>query len=373
MRAALTGLCTVLAVLGLAPDLAAAQARPDMRISDASALEGRDVVFTVEVTGPHPGLSVDYTTVDGSAVAGDQYDRTSGTLSISANRTNSLVEIRVPTYTDDIFEPDQTFSVQLSNTLANLVRARGEGTIRSNDPFPVVSVLAIRHVTEPDAGESTNAPFFVRLSTAASQDVTVRYRTEPGTASSSDFVAREGLITFDAFTNFPQQVNVRVNGDDMHEADETFLVTLSDAINARLGTREAVITIDNNDRVPTLSVADRTVAEGSTGQHVVTLKASLTNPTDASVTFTVSSANGTGVAPADFVAITDGTSNTILVGELETTIPVTIVGDQFLEFTESLHVTIGNPTNAVLGDATAELTLTNDDGIIVIDPPLPQH
>jgi hypothetical protein len=75
-------------------------------------------------------------------------------------------------------------------------------------------------------------------------------------------------------------VNVLVNGDDMHEQDETFAFVLSDPINARLRTRQAVATIDNDDRVPTLSIADRTVAEGNTGQHVVTLKASLTNPSD---------------------------------------------------------------------------------------------
>jgi hypothetical protein len=372
----------VLALLCLATGLpvspAAAQTRPDMRISDASALEGRDIVFTVELTGPHPGLSVDFATSDGTALAGQHYVQTSGTLSISANRQNSLAEIRVPTLPDHTFAPDQTFSVQLSNSLANIVRSRGQGTIRNNDPFPEVNIIAIDHVREPDGADSTNAPFFVRLTNPANIDVTVRYRTESGTAHSTtppsakdDFQAREGLLTFEAFTNFPQQVNVVVNGDDMHEADETFLITLSDPINARLGNnRQAVVRINNNDLVPTLSIGDLTVTEGNAGQHVVTLKASLTNPTDSPVTFSVSSANGTAIAPFDYVAITDGTSNTILVGALETSVPVTVVGDELFEPTRSLFVTIANPTNAVLGDAVGELTLTNDDsGIIVIDPP----
>jgi hypothetical protein len=370
----ITCVAGVLALLSLPSTVAMAQTHPDVRISDAATAEGRDVVFTVEVSGPHPGLSVDFSTADGTAEAGRHYVQTSGTLSISANRQNSLAEIRVPTFADDIFEPDQTFSVRLSNSLANIVRSRGEGTIRNDDQFPEVGVLAIRHVTEPDDGETTNAPFFVRMTNPASQDVTVRYRTESGTASANDFVAREGLITFDAFTNFPQQVNISVNGDDVHEADETFLVTLSDPINARLGDRQAVVTIDNDDREPTLSLADLAVAEGSAGQHVVALKVSLSGPTDLPVTFSVSSANGTAIAPGDYVAITDGTSNTILVGELETAVPITIVGDQFFEPNESLFVTIGHPTNAVLGQAVAQLTLNNDDApIVVIGPPVPER
>jgi Calx-beta domain-containing protein len=148
-RAGLTGLSAALALLSLAPGLplpvAAAQTRPDLRIADSGAAEGRGIVFTVEVTGPHPGLSVDYTTSDGIAVAGEDYVQASSTLSISANRQNSLAEIRVPTYPDDIFEPDQTFVLHLSNSIANIIRSRSEGEIRNNDPpvIPPIEVPAV--------------------------------------------------------------------------------------------------------------------------------------------------------------------------------------------------------------------------------------
>lgn len=180
------GLSAALTLLSRAPglptSLAAAQTRPEMRIADATAAEGR-------------------------AVAGRHSVATSGTLSISASHHNSQAEIRVPTYPDDIFEPEQTFSVNLSNSPANLVRSGAEGQISNNDQFPEVSVIAIGHVTEPWKGGYTNAPFFVRLSNPASQDVTVRCRTESGSQQVSapatpgdDFEAAEGVLTFSSFT-----------------------------------------------------------------------------------------------------------------------------------------------------------------------------
>jgi hypothetical protein len=374
----LTSLSAALLLLSSVPALAAAQQQPDIRISDADANEGRDMVFTVEVTGPHPGLSVDYATVDGTALAGEHYVQTSGTLNISANRHNSVAEIRVPTQPDDVFEPDQAFFLRLSNTFGNLVRSRAEGRIHNNDNFPAVKVLGLAHLREPDQGELQNVPYFVTLTNPGSLDVTVHYRTVPGTARggllaspTDDFEAQEGILTFPAFTSFPREVLVHVNGDDVHEQNETFSFRLSDPINARLGDSEATTTIIDDDPEPTLSIGDITVPEGNSGPKAVSMKVSLSNPTDSIVTFTVSTANKTAVAPTDFVEITDGTSNTLLIGELEKTITVTVNGDQLLEPTESLLVILSNATNAILGDAVGELTLTNDDNpIIISEPPI---
>lgn len=375
----LTSLSAALLLVSSLPALAAAQPQqPNIRISDADANEGRAMVFTVEVSGPHPGLSVDYTTVDGSALAGEHYVHTSGTLNISANRQNSTAEIRVPTLPDDVFEPDQAFFLRLSNTFGNLVRSRAEGRIHNNDNFPTVKLAGLAHLREPDEGDSANVPYFVTLTNPGSLDVTVHYRTVPGTARggllalpTDDFVAEEGTLTFPAFSSFPQEVIVRVNGDDVHEQDETFSLRLSDPINARLGDSEATTTIIDNDPEPILSIGDLTVPEGSSGPKAVSMKVSLSNPTDSNVTFTVSTANKTAVAPTDFVEITDGTSNTLLIGELEATIAVTVNGDLLFEPTESLLVILSNATNAILGDAVGELTLTNDDPpIVIIEPPI---
>src|SRR5262249_36883343 len=60
-------------------------------------------------------------------------------------------------------------------------------------------------------------------------------------------------------------VVVQVIGDTLNEADETFLLKLSNAGNAVIACAQAVGTIVNDDPVPTLCVEDVRVVEGNSG------------------------------------------------------------------------------------------------------------
>lgn len=82
---------------------------------------------------------MDYTTANGTALAGTDYTTTGGTINITAgNTTGSLVVTTLP---DTIYEGDETFNVILSNfsnVTANI--STGVGTINDDDPAPQVSV-----------------------------------------------------------------------------------------------------------------------------------------------------------------------------------------------------------------------------------------
>jgi hypothetical protein len=91
-----------------------------------------------------------------------------------------------------------------------------------------------------------NAVFTVTLSAASGQAVTVAYATADQTATSNDYTATTGTLTFAAGTT-TQTITVAVTGDTLDEASETFLVNLSNATNATLADSQAVGTITDND------------------------------------------------------------------------------------------------------------------------------
>jgi hypothetical protein len=116
---------------------------PSLSIDDVSLPEGdsgtSDAVFTVSISGPIDRIvTVDYTTADGTATAGEDYVATSGTLVFPANSTDPQT-ITVQVVGDTQIEPDETFFVDLSNpTNATIDRARGSGNILNDDsPFLV--------------------------------------------------------------------------------------------------------------------------------------------------------------------------------------------------------------------------------------------
>ena len=91
-------------------------------------------------------------------------------------------------------------------------------------------------VVEGNAG-TTDAVFPVTLSAATTVPVTVSYVTGDGTATAgSDYTAVTSSVTI-AAGQTSGTIVVAVLGDTVVEPDETFTVTLSNPVNATLGTR----------------------------------------------------------------------------------------------------------------------------------------
>jgi len=116
-----------------------------LSIADASVTEGNDggveLVFPVTLSGASDlPVSVAYETRNGSAVAGEDYVDTTGTLTIPTGQTSGT--IIVPVIGDDVSEPEEALIVVLSGpTNAVIARAEATGTIHDDDP-PVQQVIA---------------------------------------------------------------------------------------------------------------------------------------------------------------------------------------------------------------------------------------
>src|SRR5206468_2091058 len=142
---------------------------------------------------PSKTVTVSYTTANGSALAGADYVAQSGTLSLSSSTPTRQVLVSV--LGDTLDEPDETFSVLLSNpTNASITDAQGVGTITDDDPPPSLSIDDVSTV-EGDSG-TQGASFTVLLSAASGRPVTVNYATADGTATAgSDYAATAGTLT----------------------------------------------------------------------------------------------------------------------------------------------------------------------------------
>jgi hypothetical protein len=118
-------------------------AQPSLSIANVSLLESNggtsNATFTVTRTGSlSQTVTVQYATADGSAKAGSDYTATSGALSFAPNEPSKTIAVSI--LSDTLTEPDETFTVTLSNpTNATLGIAQAIGIIQNDD---VVAVSA---------------------------------------------------------------------------------------------------------------------------------------------------------------------------------------------------------------------------------------
>ena len=309
--------------------------------------EGGAAEFVVTMSIPSTqSVTVRYQTASGTAVEGSDFDAASGTLAFSAGEVQKT--IRVQTREDDLDEPNETFSVTLSEASgAALLDVNATGTIVDDDQ----ASLSIADATVDEGGE---AEFVVTLSVPSTENVTVRYRTASGTAvEGTDFDAASGTLTFSA-GEAEKTIRVQTREDDTDEPNETFTVTLSGASGATLADAIATGTIVDDDQA-SLFIADATVQEGSTAEFVVTMNV----PSTQSVTVRYRTASGTAVEGTDF----DAASGTLTfpAGEVEKTIRVRTREDDTDEPNETFTLTLTSPNGASLADATATGTIIDDD------------
>jgi hypothetical protein len=218
---------------------------PVVSVADASVPEdGGPAVFPVRLTKASAAeITVHWATGGGTAGAAD-FTEGSGDVTFAPGETEAHVE--VPVTDDNTVEGDETFTVTLSAPSgATLGDAEAVGTILDDDDNVVRPTVSVGDTSvRENAGP---ADFAVRLSEAATSEVTVAWATGDGTAvSPDDYPARSGTAVFT-----PGQVSVLVAvpivNDARHEGDETFTLTLSAPAGATIGDGTAVGTIVDDD------------------------------------------------------------------------------------------------------------------------------
>jgi hypothetical protein len=315
-----------------------------LSISDLTLVEGntgsQNALVTVSLSAPiNQTLKVNYSTANGTATAGSDYQAVSGRLSFPRGTTSRTIS--VPVIGDTVRESNETVHVNLSNANhATIADGQGVVTIVDND-----TSIRIDDVSTAEGNAGTTAfTFTVSLSGAALAVTTVNYATANGSASAgSDYQATSGTLTF-AVGQISKPVTVQVNGDPLFEGNEIFNVNLSNPTNAVIADGQGVGTIVDDE--PRISIEGTAVVEGNDGTTELTFTVTLSTTSVETVTVDYTTLDYTAIAGSDY----QGAAGTLTFTPGQTSQPITIVvnGDLDEEFDEYMYVELSNPTNAYL-------------------------
>lgn len=358
---------TVLLNDGLWPSLGT----PSITILDtASVTEGHagtiNANFTVSLSASYSQpVSVVYSTVDNTAVAGSDYQSQTATLTFAPGETSKVVSI--PVIGDRSGESSESFFVKLTNPMnAFIADASGTGTIVDDEPFARIGDSSI---TEGNDG-TKNLAFTVVLSAVYDVDVLVDYRTlqmgeedayyygvTPSTAG-EDYVASAGTVTIPNGQT-SALINIPIIGDRVPEWTEGFYVELTGSNYAK-ASGFAVGTITDDEPQAYISTYPyASASEGNAGTSPMTFTVVLSNAYDLPVTVSYTTTEGSALAGSDYVATTGSVS--FDPGETSQSIVVQVMGDTLQENDEYLGVDLTAATNATFLTGTAIGYILDDD------------
>ncbi len=237
------------------------------------------------------------------------------------------------------------------------------GSALTVPPPPSASEIRITggSIQEGNSG-SRSLAFTITLSSAAASPVSVDFATGGGTATAGiDYLSNSGTLIFNPGET-SKSISIDVMGDTSVEANETFLVSLSNLAStspATIATASATGTITNDD---TLGISVFPVS-GSENAGTFWFQVSLTEPATTAVSVKFATSNGTARSGsrADYLAAS-GTVR-FSVGVQTIFVGVTIVNDSSKESTEVFYANLSSPVNAVIVTARATGTIVDDDSV----------
>ena len=312
---------------------------------------GPDPVTAVQVSDPLPAgvTHVSTTTTRGTCSGTATISCSLGTMPNGA--TDTITIVARPTAPGPL---SNTASVSSPSHDVNLANNTSTATTTVS-PLPT---LSISDVSQLEGNSGTTAFVFTVTKSATGHPASVEFATANGTASSgSDYTAATGTVNF-AAGEATKTITVLVNGDTTTEPDETFIVALSNPVDATIADSQGQGTIENDDGGATLAIDDVSKAEGNSGITAFTFTVTKSN-TDEAATVAFATANGTATQPGDYAAHS-GTLD-FAAGEATKTVTVDVNGDTTFEANETFVVNLSTPTNATIADSQGQGTIENDD------------
>lgn len=191
-------------------------------------------------------VTVNYATHDGTALAGQDYTNSTGTLTFQAGQTSQTIS--VPITNDNVPESDENFSVVLSDAAGTGGAApqisKSTGLEVIHDPIQVSVQDAF--ITEGASGETNYIAFKVELSAPILQGSLVVNLSEinpaadplkldqlqymdasPATGDIIYPLPSPLSVTFDANSGTVQELRIPIAGDNLIEPDEKFTIKIT--------------------------------------------------------------------------------------------------------------------------------------------------
>ncbi|HSS18624.1 MAG TPA: FG-GAP-like repeat-containing protein [Pyrinomonadaceae bacterium] len=233
---------------------------PSVSIADVSVVEGDSgqttANFTVTMSAPSgKDVTVQYNTMDGTAISGDDYVAKSGSVVIPSLNGSTSANIAIQINGDINFEADQTFLVNITADNATLNRSQATGTILNDDAGLQFSSM---NYSASESGPTANLTV-TRIGNTT-KVVSVDYATSDsagvnncavvnGNASARcDYEAKFGTLRF-ASGETSKPLSISLVDDAYTEGNETFNASLLNPVNASISPLAVVatVTITDND------------------------------------------------------------------------------------------------------------------------------
>jgi hypothetical protein len=330
------------------------------------------VIRVVRTGGAASGVTVQYAASNGTAAAGADYTATTGTLSFGTGQMSRT--FMVPIVDDRSVEGLEAVRLTLSNPGGGgSLGTPSTAVLRIRDDDSRVG-FRVRAYWVYENGGATNFVDVVRTGSLAGS-ATVRYTITGGTATADlDYTAAtSGVLTFmPGVASVP--VPITILDDTLAEGEElagfpgraeTIVVVLSAPTGTRVsGTAayaDVIITDDDTAGILAFSAETYTASEGGRAALITVVR---TGGSASGVTVQYATSNGTATSGSDYTA-TRGML-TFAAGDSTATFRVPVVDDSTGERSETVRLTLSNPTGgASLGTpTTARLTIADNEPVV---------
>ena len=240
-----------LAPTGNAPVVAAAPVAVafvpgTLTASGPVGLSGSTVDFTLTLPqASSQPVTVNFSTSDGSAVAGVSYTGTSGTVTFAPGVTSQTIQVQV------LNDPDryqnETFYLNLEDPSsdARLGVSQLVGTIVSTLQPPAISIA---DTSATQSATPATAVFTLSLSASSTEPISVNFATAEGTAlPGDDYAPTSGTVTFTPGST-SGTISIPINATTAAKPTESFRINLSNPTGeAVLSNTNAIAVISNTN------------------------------------------------------------------------------------------------------------------------------
>ena len=327
---------------------------------DSGTASGTITISRSGYTGPD---SVGVFASPGTATQNADYVHIPSTSSVAFADGATTTTLAVQVKGDTLGEPDETFSLRLSEADDPTRKAVGTVTILDDDPKLGPNSISVADASRFEGSSfDTSMTFQLTRTGDVSQSATVSYRTvSEGTASDdgSDYTSRAPTTATFAPGQSTHAVTVPIRGDTVVEPDETINLVLLGATGTgtTIADGNATGTIRNDDF--DFTVSNASVLEGDSGTTAVTVTITRHGYTAGatSVSYATHAASAEGYA--DYVHIPT-TSIAFAPGEITRTVDLQIIGDTLDEPDEVFTVGLSRAQDRT-GLDNGVVTIIDDD------------
>ena len=326
------------------------------------------IIFVQRIGNPTNGFQVNYATTNGTALAGINYNTTTGALNFVSGEVLATISVPLinnqlttnlafgmtlsgPTSGAQLVAPSNALVV-LQAGAAGLSFTNSTMSIYKSNGVAVIPVVCSNPGIEPAIVNSNSVP------------LSVQYYTVDGTAvSGQDYTGQSGTLVFTNGT-VTNSITIPISNNGLITGSRSFSVLLTNATAPGKITSPSnqVVTIVDNNSGLSFSSSAYTVNKTNVTATITILRTDNTN-TVSMVNY--ATANGTAVAGTDYIA-TNGTA-VFTNGVTSQSFTVTVIAGTTVQPDKTVFLQLSSPSSGILAPpSAATLTIYDTSGSLVV-------